>query len=92
MKSVNYIPQIRPDRGRPATRDKVVDLEAWKAEHLAERDGPETGSLPAGAPERRGSRRPVRRARRTALDRAELAATLAVAAAFLALAMRVLLF
>ena len=87
MKSMNYIPQIGPDRDRPAVRDKVVDLEAWKAEHLAEPDGPEPDSLPAGPPERRG-----RKQVRTALDRAELAATLAVAAAFLALAMRVLLF
>ena len=93
MKTVNYILRSESDRslgaggrGRPAGRDKVVDLEAWRAEHLAEPDEP------AYTPERRGYREPVRRSHRRLLDRAELAATLAVIAAFLALAARVLLF
>ena len=101
MKTVTYTLRSEPDRvsnsagprgrRRPAGRDNVVDLAAWRAEHLAELDGPETGGLPASAPERRRCRRPVRR-RWTASDWAELAATLAGTAAFLALAARVLLF
>ena len=93
MKTVSYIFRSETDRtsgdAGPRGRDlpKVVDLAAWKAEHLTEPDGPGADDLPA----RRGDRGPVRR-RWTALDRAELAATLAVAAAFLALAARVLLF
>ena len=84
MKTVTYILNSEPDRGRDLP--KVVDLEAWKAEHLTEEpDEPRTDGLPA----RRGDREPARR-RWTALDRAELTATLAVAAAFLALAVRVL--
>ena len=61
-----------------AAEDKVVDFTAWKKEHFPEQAGPET--------------RRTRPRRQTALDRAELAATLAVAVAFLALAARVLLF
>ena len=93
MKTVSYILRIEPDQGRnrPSGRDKVVDLAAWRAEHLMEPDHPETDDLPVSVPERRGYREPVRRGRRTALDRAELAATLAVIVAFLALAARVLL-
>ena len=83
MKIANYILSSRPDR---APGDKVVDLAAWKAEHLMEPVGPETGGLT----ERCGAREPVRR-RWTASDWAELAATLAVTAAFLALTLRVLL-
>ena len=77
MKTVTYIPRGEPDRG-----DKVIDLEAWKAEHLPERDEPRI--------ERARPRRRHRRA--AALDWAELAATLAVTVAFRALAVRVMLF
>ena len=88
MKSVTYILRSEPDRASPpAGRDKVVDLAAWKAEHQMEPDGPETDAPPV----RRRDREPVRSRRWTAADWAELAATLAVAAAFLALAARVLL-
>lgn len=97
MKTVTYILRSEPDRtwkdagsrGRSLTagRNKVVDLAAWRAEHLAEPDDPETNTLPV----RRRDREPVRR-RWTAADWAELAATLAVAVACLALAVRVLLF
>lgn len=76
MKTVNYIPRSEADRS-----DKVIDLEAWKAEHLTQPDAPEP--QPA---------RPRRRRKQTALDWAELAATLAVTAALLALVARVLLF
>ena len=79
MKTVNYMLRREPSR---TVGDKVVDLAAWKAEHLMEPEGPGTGQA---RPKRR-------RGRWTALDRAELAATLAVTAAFLALAARVLLF
>lgn len=98
MKTVTYILRSEPDRalrdagpmgrGLPAERDKVVDLAVWKAEHQMDPDGPETDAPPV----RHGDREPVRRRRWTAADWAELAATLAVAAAFLALAARVLLF
>ena len=84
MKNVNYMLRREPDR---TGEDKVVDLTAWKAEHLWE---PEAGR--AGGPGRRRDRRPVCRRNRAALNWAELAATLAVAAAFLALAIRVALF
>lgn len=81
MKTVNCMLRKGPDR---TAGDKVVDLAAWRAEHVAELDEPETAQI-----------RPQRR-RRThrprALDWAELAATLAVTAAFLALIARVLLF
>lgn len=77
-------------RGLPAGEDKVVDLAAWKAENLMAPDEPEAGR--AGAPEQYGGREPIRRRRRaSAWDRAELAATLAVTAAFVALILRVLL-
>ena len=85
MKILNNILRSEPDL------PKVVDLAAWKAEHLAEPEGPETDGLPARAPKRRGGRQPVRCGRWTAQDWAELAATLAVAAAFLALALQILL-
>ena len=62
-----------------AAEDKVVDFTAWKKEHFPEE--------PTGPKTRRARPR-----RQTALDRAELAATLAVAVAFLALAARVILF
>ena len=79
------------DRGRRLAGDKVVDLAAWKAENLVELDGPETE--PASTLGQYGGREPVRRCRRSAaLDRAELAATLGVIAAFAALIVRVLLF
>ena len=67
-----------------AAQDKVIDLTAWRAEHLAEPDRPEAGTA------RRGRRERARRRRRLA-DWVELAATLAVTAAFIALAVRVLL-
>ena len=87
MKTVNYIL-----RGGPVGEDKVVDLAAWKAEHLTALDEPGTGR--AGAPGRCRGREPVRRRRRStaARDWAELAATLAVTAVLLTLAARVLLF
>ena len=90
MKTVNYTLTGEPVRasGNAGSRSrrlpKVVDLAAWRAEHLEPDE-------PARAPEGDRNRAPVRR-RRTALDWAELAATLAVTAAFLALAARVLLF
>ena len=86
MKTVNYLFESESARTTPRDLPKVVDLTAWRAEHRAEQDEPE----PANAPARYGDRKPARR--RKALDWAELAATLAVAAAFLALAARVLLF
>ena len=61
-----------------AAEDKVVDFTAWKEAHFPETAGPKT--------------RRARPRRRSLLDRAELAATLAVIIAFLALAARVLLF
>ena len=61
-----------------AAENKVVDFTAWKEEHFPEPARPK--------PQR------ARPCRRTALDRAELAATLAVIAAFAALVVRVLLF
>ena len=90
MKTVNYILNSQPDRAPEDARlrdlPKVVDLEAWKAEHLAE---PEAS--PPYAPERGRERNPGRHRWRL-LDWAELAATLAVVVAFVALAARVLLF
>ena len=89
MKTKTYILHRNPDcvPGDAGPRDrelpKVVDLAAWRAEHPAE---PE-----AGLPETAAGREPVRR-RWTALDWAELTATLAAAAAFVALTVRVLLF
>ena len=80
-------------RGRPAGEDKVVDLAAWKAENLMELDDPEAGRVSALG--QYGGRELVRRRHRrsTAVqNRAELAATLAVTAAFVALILRVLLF
>lgn len=75
--------------------DKVIDLAAWKAENLAVPEGPEAGGRRAGAPEPYGEGGPDRRRRRrseAARDRAELAATLMVAATLAALVLRVLLF
>ena len=90
MKTVSYILNSQPDRASEDAghRDlpKVVDLETWKAEHLAE---PEAG--PPYAPERGRERNPGRHRWRL-LDWAELAATLAVAAVLVVLAVRVLLF
>ena len=100
MKTVNYILRDETNRAlrHAGTRirgrglPKVVDLAAWRAENLAEPDEPKAGCLPVSAPVRDRGRRPVRRGRLRLLDWAELAATLAVAAAFAALAARVLLF
>ena len=105
MKTVNYIlrdepdraaggagPRVR-DRGRLAGEDKVVDLAAWKAENLVEPDGPEAGRVSAlGQYEGRELVRRRQRRSAAAQNRAELAATLAVTAALLALIVRVLLF
>ena len=74
-------------------KDNVVDLAAWKAENLAVPEEREVGRV--GALERHEGRELVRRRRRrwtAARDWAELAATLAVTAAFVALIVRVLLF
>ena len=102
MKTVRYISQIELDRaaggagprprrrGLPDKEDKVVDLAAWRAENLTAPDEPETERV--SAPGRYGDREPVRRRRPAALDWAELAATLAVTAAFVALVLRVLWF
>ena len=104
MKTFHYILRIEPERaaggaglasGRrvlPSGKDKVVDLAAWKAENMAFPDGPDAGDRRASAPQRYGGRRPVRRRKLAVQDWAELAVTLAVAAAFAALAVRVLLF
>ena len=90
MKNGNYILHRETEW---AAEDKVIDFTAWKAEHLADLDETETGGLPASDPGQCESRRRIRRRhRRPAVDWAELAATLAVAVAFLALAARVLLF
>ena len=80
-------------RGLPAGKGNVVDLAAWRAENLTEMDGPEDGRVSALG--QYAGRELVRRRQRrstAALDRAELAATLAVAAAFAALMLRILLF
>ena len=105
MKTINCIPRVGLDRaagdagsrvrnrGLWAGEDKVVDLAGWKAENLTAQDEPETGRV--SAPGQYGGREPVRRRRRNpaaARDWAELAATLAVTAAFAALVARVLLF
>ena len=101
MKTVNYILRDESERsagrlpGRrvlPPGEGKVVDLAAWKEGHLAVPDRPGAGRV--SALERNRDREPVRRRRKSTAvqDRAELAATLAVAAAFVALIVRVLLF
>ena len=80
-------------RGLLAGEDKVVDLAAWKAEHLMALDEPEAGRVSALG--QYGGRELVRRRQRrstAAQNRAELAATLAVTAAFVVLILRVLLF
>ena len=101
MKTVNYILHVKPERaaggagltpGGRVRKDKVVDLAAWKAENLAFPDEFDAGDRRAGARERYGGRRPACRRKLAAQDWAELAVTLAVAAAFAALAMRVLVF
>ena len=74
----------------PSREDKVIDLEAWKAENLILPEEPEAGQM--SAPERRGNRERTRRRRATAWDWAELTATLAVTAVLVALFLRVLLF
>ena len=77
-------------RNLPAREDNVVDLAAWKAEHLVE---PEAGRESALG-QYKGRELVRRRQRRStaAQNLAELAATLAVTAAFVALIVRVLLF
>ena len=105
MKNVYYILRDELDRaagdagsrvrgrGRLVGEDKVVDLAAWKSENLTVPEEPEDGRM--SDPGRYGDGGPVRRRRRrpaAALDWAELAATLAVTAAFAALILRVLLF
>lgn len=87
-------PRVRSG-GLPAGEDKVVDLAAWKAENLAASDGPEADGRRVSALGRYEGRELVRRCHRrstAAQNRAELAATLAVAAALAALIVRVLLF
>ena len=100
MKTVNYMLRDKPDRasGDAGSRvrgrglPKVVDLAAGRAENLAELDEPTADSLPMDTPRQYRDRKSVRCGRWTALDWAELAATLAVTVAFLALIARVLLF
>lgn len=104
MKTVNYILRAEPERtaggdgvisGRrvlPYGKEKVVDLAAWKAENLVPQGEPDAGERRASTPKRYGGRKPARRRKLTVQDWAELAVTLAVAAAFAALAVRVLLF
>ena len=80
-------------RDEPAGKDKVVDLAAWKAENLIVLDEPEAGRE-SGLGQYGGRELVRRRQRRStaAQNRAELAATLAVTAAFLVLIVRILLF
>ena len=105
MEIINYIPRDELDRaagdagpragrrGLLAGEDKVVDLAAWKAENLVEPDEPESGRVSAlGQYEGRELVRRRQRRSMAAQNRAELAATLAVTAAFVALVLRVLLF
>ena len=82
MKTVRCISQGELNR---VPGSKVVNLADWKADHFTELDKPE---IERTRPRRR---RRTRRPGWTARDWAELAATLAVAAAFIALAARVLL-
>ena len=80
-------------RGLLAGGDKVVDLAAWKAENLVELDEPEAGRVSAlGQYEGRELVRRRQRKSTAVQNRAELAATLAVTVALLALVVRVLLF
>ena len=105
MEIINYILRDELDRaagdagpragcrGLPAGADKVVDLAAWKAENLVEPDEPEAGRVSAlGQYEGRELVRRRQRRSTAVQNRAELAATLAVTAAFVALSLRVLLF
>ena len=88
MKIINCVPQAET-----AGKGKVVDLAAWKAENLITVGGPDAGRVSALG--QYGGREPVRRRQRrsaAAQNRAELAATLAVTAAFVVLILRVLLF
>ena len=88
MRIINCIP-----RDEPVREDKVVDLAAWKAENLVELDESEAGRVSAlGQYEGRELVRRRQRRSTAAQNRAELAATLAVTAAFLVLIVRVLLF
>ena len=80
-------------RGLLAGEDKVIDLAAWKAENLIVLDEPEAGRVSAlGQYEGRELVRRRRRSSTAAQNRAELAATLAVTAALVALILRVMLF
>ena len=105
MKTVNCVPRVGRERGAGGAgrtaghrvllsgEGKVVDLAAWKAENLMETDEPEeerANTLGQYAGRELNHRR--QRRLTAAQDRAELAATLAVAAAFAALVLRVLLF
>ena len=104
MKTVNYILRVEQKRaaggagripGRrvlPSGEDKVVDLAAWKAENLMPQDEADAGVRQTSALGRHKGRGPARRRKPAAQDWAELAATLAVAAAFVALLVRVLMF
>ena len=101
MKTVNYILRDEPERGAgqrsgrrvlPSGENKVVDLEAWKAENLMPQGGSDARGRRAGTLGRYKGREPVRRRKLAAQDRAELAATLMVAAVLAALVVRVLLF
>ena len=88
MKIINCVPRVEP-----AGEGKVIDLAAWKAENLVELDESEAGRVSAlGQYEGRKLVRRRQRRSTAAQNRAELAATLAVTAAFLVLIVRVLLF
>ena len=105
MKTVNYVLRVEREHGAGGAgrtaghrvplsgEGKVVDLAAWKAENLMETDEPEEERVNAlGQYAGRELNRRRQRRLTAAQDRAELAATLAVAAAFAALVLRVLLF
>ena len=74
---------------RAAQEDKVIDLTAWKAENLVELEERSSG---LGSYEGRELVRRRRRKHDSALVKVELAATLSVAGAMLALIIRVLAF
>ena len=105
MEIINCIPRGEPARvagdagprvgrrGLLAGENKVVDLAAWKAENRVIPDEPEAGRESAlGQYEGRELVRRRQRRSTAAQNRAELAATLAVTAAFVVLILRVLLF
>lgn len=74
-------------------KSKVVDLAAWKAENLMVLGEPDAGRVSAlGQYEGRELVRRRQRRSTAAQNRAELAATLAVTAAFVVLILRVLLY